>query len=123
MAQCYHQALGSVPELVLPVVPSFGKPTYQSFMVRVKGISADQRMEMLTALKERGIGATPGVTAIHRQTCYVERMGRISLPNTELATDTTVILPLFPDMTSAEQDQVIRAVKDCLVPAQARRAA
>lgn len=115
LAGRYREAFASIPELVQPVEPSHGRGTYQSYMVRLKGATAESRMTFLAALKERGVGATPGITAIHRQACYASRETLLSLPNTELATDTTVILPLFPNMTLEQQSQVIGAVKECLV--------
>ncbi len=123
LAEVYNLAFAAVPDLVLPVEPPYGRATYQSYMVRLQGITAEQRAEFLLALKDRGISATQGVTAIHRQSCYQERGGQPSLPNTDLAADTTVIFPLFPDLTAAQQRQVIRAVKDSLAQLRSKAAA
>jgi perosamine synthetase len=123
LAAVYFEAFAELPEIVLPTVPPYGRCTYQSFMIRLRGGNAESRHAFITGLKECGVSSTPGVTAIHRQACYLERYGTCALPNTELATVTTVNLPLFPDMTEEQQQRVINAVKSCLPHVRVRCAA
>jgi dTDP-4-amino-4,6-dideoxygalactose transaminase len=61
-------------------------------------------------LLDRGVASRRGIMAIHRELPYRERDWDARLPMTNSVTDTTVILPLFYEMTEDEQDYVI----DCL---------
>ena len=47
---------------------------------------------------------------IHREPAYASLCGAVELPATERASDETLLLPLYPQMTEEEQDSVIRAV-------------
>jgi dTDP-4-amino-4,6-dideoxygalactose transaminase len=57
-------------------------------------------------LRERGIQTSLLYPSIHRFTAYRERFPGVSLPVTELASQTELTLPLFPHMTHADQDRV-----------------
>ena len=48
---------------------------------------------------------------VHRFTAYVERLGELSLPRTEDASDRELTLPLFPHLSHAEQDRVVEALR------------
>ncbi|MFN8507770.1 MAG: DegT/DnrJ/EryC1/StrS family aminotransferase [Dehalococcoidia bacterium] len=52
--------------------------------------------------------------AIHLEPWYRERWPDVSLPETEAATANTLLLPLYPGMTEAEQDEVIDALRAAL---------
>jgi len=52
------------------------------------------------------VAAKRGVMTIHREHSYTETYGPQSLPLTEKASDSSLLLPLFPQMTVAEQDHV-----------------
>ena len=71
------------------------------------------RDAILQSLLDAGIAAKRGVMTAHREPCYVEAYGPQSLPISEKASDRSLLLPLFPAMTEAEQDQVVAK----LVPA------
>jgi UDP-4-amino-4-deoxy-L-arabinose-oxoglutarate aminotransferase len=53
---------------------------------------------------------------VHLQKYYRESMGmhRGMLPNTEWNSDRICSLPLFPDMTFEDVDDVVEAIKDVL---------
>ncbi|MBP8303095.1 MAG: DegT/DnrJ/EryC1/StrS family aminotransferase, partial [Phycisphaerae bacterium] len=74
------------------------------------------RDEFMERLKQRNIGTGLHFRAIHLQKYYRETMGirRGMLPNTEWNSDRICSLPLFPDMTSDDVDDVVNAVKDVL---------
>ena len=48
---------------------------------------------------------------VHRFTAYVGRLGELSLPRTEDASDRELTLPLFPHLTHAEQERVVAALR------------
>ncbi len=82
------------------------EPNFQSYVVRVRG-GRDRRDRFVDALLAAGVGARPGVMAAHRAPPYAS-LGT-SLPVTESLADECVILPLYHDLTEADQDRVIEA--------------
>ena len=72
--------------------------------------------EFMAELKKRNIGTGLHFRCTHLQKYYREKLGHQpgSLPNTEWNSDRICSLPLFPDMTERDQDDVIEAIKDVL---------
>lgn len=54
-----------------------------------------------------------GVT-VHEEPYYVSRMARPSLPASEAAARETLRLPIYAEMTEAEQDRVVETLRDAL---------
>ena len=46
----------------------------------------------------------------HRETPYLQGRRPVALPVSEAASDNSLLLPLYPQMTDREQDQVIEAL-------------
>jgi dTDP-4-amino-4,6-dideoxygalactose transaminase len=71
-----------------------------------------ERDKMLSKLGEAGIGTAVNYRAIHRLAYMVERLSVPlgALPVAEEMGDRTISLPMYPTLTSAEQDQVVDAV-------------
>jgi len=65
-------------------------------------------------LLRQGIATRRGVMTIHREPAYAELCRGLKLPVSEAASDGSVILPLYPQMTEQEQSQVIEAVRAAL---------
>lgn len=95
-----------------PYVPPGCTPNYQSYQVRLRGLGRQRRDRLIDDLLDRGITTRPGVMAAHREPPYSSR--KVELPVTEAVTDETLMLPLYHTMTVAEQDRVIRALKETL---------
>lgn len=73
------------------------------------------RKQFIAAMRERDIGIGISYEALHLTTLY-RRLGygEGDFPNAERIGRETVTLPLFPQMTFADVDQVCDAVKDIL---------
>jgi len=95
-----------------PYVPPGCTPNYQSYQVRLRGLGRQRRDQLIDALLDRGITTRPGVMAAHREPPYSSK--KVELPVTEAVTDETLMLPLYHTMTAAEQDRVIRSLKEAL---------
>ena len=61
---------------------------------------------------DRGIATRRGVMASHLEKTYTSRYGKVSLPVTEEATRTTMLIPLFATMTDEEQSWVIDSLRE-----------
>jgi perosamine synthetase len=108
LATRYTECLDDLPWLQSPVVPPNCRHNYQSYMVRLLDGATSKRDAIMQELLEKGISTRRAIMAIHRELPY--RTALCQLPQTELAADTGLILPLFHQMTESEQDYVIEAL-------------
>ena len=66
----------------------------------------------MTNLLRSGIATRRGVMASHLERTYTSRYGTVSLPVTEEATRTTMLIPLYATMTDEEQSWVITSLRE-----------
>lgn len=118
LAKRYKKRLAEIDEILPLSEPTYKiKHAWHLFIVRLDiektGIGRDEFME---ELKKRNIGTGLHFRAVHLQKYYTKEMGmqRGMLPNTEWNSDRICSLPLFPDMTEADVDDVIDAIKEVL---------
>ena len=112
LAARYQKLLAGCPGLGLPREPAWARSNWQSYCVRLPKHSNQRKV--MQALLDAGIDARRGVMCAHREAAYTQAYGQQSLAASEQATDHTVILPLYPQMTGADQDKVVATLKDAL---------
>ncbi len=110
-----YQQLFTKTDIQSPQEPVWARSNWQSYCVRLpEGV--DQRGTMQFML-DRGIATRRGIMCIHREPAY-QAPGSYraagGLKESEKAQDHAVILPLYPQMTEAEQDQVVEALLQSL---------
>jgi perosamine synthetase len=110
LAQRYAEALNELDWLQSPYVVDGSTHNYQSYMVRLTGNAAGSRDAIMQQLLEKNISTRRGIMAIHRELPYRSERWVGRLPETEFATDACMILPLFHQMSEADQDYVIDAL-------------
>ncbi len=71
---------------------------------------ADQRAVM-QAMLDAGISTRRGIMCSHREPAYAGPEFQRSLGQSEIAQDRSVLLPLFPGMTPAEQLHVCTVLR------------
>jgi UDP-4-amino-4-deoxy-L-arabinose-oxoglutarate aminotransferase len=118
LAMLYRKRLAGISEVMPLGDPSYPfKHAWHLFIVRLDidkaGMSRDDFMK---ELKARNIGTGLHFRAAHLQKYYVEKMGmrRGMLPNTEWNSDRICSLPLFPNMTENDVNDVVAAIKEVL---------
>jgi perosamine synthetase len=111
----YNEELSEIRGIEVPFVPPYAEHTYQSYCLRLTKGTLD-REELMTNLLRRGIATRRGVMASHLEKTYTSRYGIVSLPVTEEATRTTMLIPLYASMTDEEQTYVIDALREELGP-------
>jgi UDP-4-amino-4-deoxy-L-arabinose-oxoglutarate aminotransferase len=118
LAGIYRERLAQIDEIIPLGNPPYPlKHTWHLFVVRLDtdraGLSRD---DFMRELKQRNIGTGLHFRAVHLQKYYRESMGmrRGMLPNTEWNSDRICSLPLFPDMTPDDIDDVVNAIKGVL---------
>jgi perosamine synthetase len=109
LAQRYQQLLADIPNIRTIRDPGYGTTNYQSFWVLLPDDFPVSRDELVQRLAEAGVSARRGIMAAHLEPAYLGVAQR-SLPVTERLTARTLILPLFHDLTEAEQDIVVSVI-------------
>jgi len=74
------------------------------------------RVEVMAALKDRGIGSQVHYIPVHRQPHYAARYGVADLPGADAWYARCLSLPLYPAMDEADVDRVVEALGDALAP-------
>ena len=108
LAERYRKLLADVPGLVLPHEPAWARSNWQSYCVRLPE-GCDQRSVMQRMLDE-GIATRRGIMCSHREAPYADAPLRAPLTASEAAQDQCVLLPLYHQMTDAEQEHVAQAL-------------
>src|SRR5438477_2851581 len=111
-ARRYNEELAEIKGIEIPYVPPYAAHTYQSYCLRLTKECRLDREDLMTNLLHRGIATRRGVMASHLEKTYASRQGRASLPVTEEATKTTMLIPLFAQMTDEEQTWVIDSLRE-----------
>jgi dTDP-4-amino-4,6-dideoxygalactose transaminase len=121
LAARYTAALAGLDGIVTPSVPAGVEPNWQSYAIRVDEASGVTRDAVVQALTAAGVASRPGYMACHLQPLYAPSGRPVSLPETEKALATVIILPLFPGMTEAQQDHVVDTLAQAVTPVAAAR--
>lgn len=108
IADRYTAALAGLAGIEVPRDPAYAVRTWQSYCVRVTAAAGVSRTDLMRRLLHDGIPTRRGVMAIHHEAPYALAPG--TLPHTDAAASEVIMLPLFPDMTDAQQDWVIERV-------------
>ncbi len=117
LAHRYDEKLKALGSFDSPFVPSWAVHPYQTYAALVKKGSPVDRNTLIGRLAERGVSSRRGIPPIHLEPYMLKHLDRpISLPVTEDVSKRTLILPLYPQMTEDEQDQVIDALRLSLKP-------
>jgi dTDP-4-amino-4,6-dideoxygalactose transaminase len=120
-ARRYDERLPECPWLIRPVVPDGCVHGYQSYVTvfaperpSMANVDAlyERRNRLMASLEAKGIATRQGSHAAVLQTFYAKKYGirREQFPNATLADRVSLSLPLYPQMTDAEQDAVVSSL-------------
>ncbi len=112
LAARYLAAFAGHPWLLLPQEPPYGRSNWQSFWITLSPECPLGQRQVMESLKARGVDNRRGVMCAHREGAYRDLPLRMPLPVSEYLQDHAIILPLFPELSEAEQERVIRAVQE-----------
>ncbi len=113
LAKAYGRMLADIPEVTPPAEPAWARSNWQSYCVRLPQW-ADQSGVMQTML-DRGVVTRPGIMCAHLEAAYCDYLPRFPLPHSEAAHQHCILLPLFPQMVDAMQEEVIAALRSALI--------
>ncbi len=107
-AASYTQAFAGLGAVRAPVVDPANEHIFHQYTLRV-----ERRDELQAHLKEKGIGhAVYYPIPLHLQPCFAHlkyAVGR--LPRAERASHEVISLPIYPELTDAQKNAVVDAVK------------
>jgi dTDP-4-amino-4,6-dideoxygalactose transaminase len=108
LAARYVGCFAGHPGITLPVTTAHGLHSYQSFCIFVEG-----RDQLLASIRTGGIEVQIGTYALHRHPAYqggglIEVRGPMT--GSTWAFEHCLALPLYHELTTAHQDEVIEAV-------------
>jgi perosamine synthetase len=123
----YRTLLAEIPGLKLPEEPEWARSNWQSFCVRLPAGSDQQ--QVMQMMLDGGVATRRGVMCAHREAAYGKRTWScgvgpqcdcppgicIRLSESEKAQDRTIVLPLFHQMTDADQDKVVTVLHDACI--------
>ena len=106
----YRDALAD--RVGFPTPPPWARPNWQSLCLRLRTPVAP----VIAGLDARAIAASPGIRCAHRLPVYASEPFRAagSLAESERAEDESIMLPLYHQLTDADQARVIAAMKELL---------
>jgi dTDP-4-amino-4,6-dideoxygalactose transaminase len=125
LAERYARLLRDVPGLIAPSEPAWARTNWQSYCVLLP-LHADQ-LEVMQHMLERGVSTRRAVMCAHREPAFAAGREPWScgpggcpsadgycdrLKQSEYVQDRGIILPLYHQMTTAQQDHVVAALRE-----------
>jgi dTDP-4-amino-4,6-dideoxygalactose transaminase len=113
LADRYGALLAGVAGVGTPREPAWARSNWQSYCIRLPD-GVDQRAVMQSMLDD-GVATRRGIMCCHREAAHAD-LGPFDgrLARSERAQDRCVLLPLYPQMTDAVQDEVVAALARAL---------
>jgi perosamine synthetase len=123
LATRYQTLLAAVPGLSTPVEPAWARSNWQSYCVGLP--EGCEQAAVMQAMLDAGIATRRGIMCAHREPAYPRDAWSCGTPplacacrpnhctrltESERAQDQAILLPLFDQMTEAEQDLVIETL-------------
>ena len=107
-ARYYDQALADVPDITTPYVDPANTSIYNQYTIRVAN-----RDGLKAHLTERGIGSSVYYPLpLHLQQCFAYRgYTQGQFPEAERAALDVLSLPIYPELTTSQLDEVVGAVR------------
>lgn len=110
IAKRYNQILSDIKQIQTPYAKKDHRHTYQLYTIRYKNVPKIQEF-----LKRKNIQTKVYFDPVHTTYLYKTHLKyRVSLPATERLSREVLTLPLYPDMTFAEQNYVVDSIKEYL---------
>lgn len=125
-AEIYNHLIQErLPELITPYIPEGYFHTYQSYVcmldlkkLKLNSVAAggEYRNMLLQKLEDMGIATRQGTHAVHTLGYYKNRFGYVpeDFPNAYVCDRLSITLPLYVQMSDADQEYVIRTIRETI---------
>jgi len=117
LAQRYQERLSGLPAVIVPREPEWARTNWQSFAVRLQ--PSLNRGQVMQRLLDEGVATRRGVLNAHQEPAYPAQTWRAApggLVHSERVSTSSLVLPLFHQMTFDEQDRVIDSLARACLP-------
>lgn len=112
-ARYYDEAFAEIPEVTTPIIDPANESIFNQYTLRV-----ERRAELQAHLRSRGVGnAIYYPLPLHLQPCFAYlgyRQG--SCPVAERAAEEVISIPVYPELTREQQDEVVDAIRVFYAP-------
>ena len=105
LAEAYRNLLSNARGIEPPFEPPSARSNWQSFCVRLP--ETTDQLSVMQAMLEQGVATRRGIMCTHREPAYGDIPLRAPMPHSEAAQDHCIVIPLYPQMTTADQEQVV----------------
>ncbi len=113
IAALYDRLLESLEPAICPVWADRRQtPALHLYAVLIDyNLIGKSRAQVMAELKAQGIGTQVHYLPVHRQPYYRGLYGELDLPGSTRYYDRVLSIPLYPDMTDADVERVVAALK------------
>jgi dTDP-4-amino-4,6-dideoxygalactose transaminase len=114
LAARYREQLHALADVTVPVEPQWARSNWQSYAIRLAP-RVEQRA-LMQQLLDAGISTRRGVLNAHREPSYPPQSWRAgsTLSRSEQAQDSTIVLPLYHQLSEDDQGRVVAALSSLL---------
>lgn len=110
IAAGYTAVLAGHPWLRPPVEPDYATSNFQSYAAQLSADAPISRNDLMQWMLDQNIATRRGVMLSHLEPAYASHTLANDLSKSEAASASSIILPLYPQMTDEQQDQVVEAL-------------
>ena len=116
LARAYGEMLAPLAPVVrIATRPAWSDPVLHLMCVLIDFEAAGRtRLEVVDALKARGVGSQVHYIPVHRQPYYRDRYGDLALPGADAWYARCLSLPLYPSMTDDDPARVVEVLAEAL---------
>ena len=109
IAQRYNEAFKDSSKIILPVIKEDRETSWHLYVVKIK-----ERDEAIEKLKALGIGCSVHFIPVHKHSYYKKKYGYQdeNYPIANRVFETSLSLPIYPDMSSEEIEYIIKNLLD-----------
>ena len=111
IARLYNEAFAGSGYLEVPTVPIDRTTNWQTYLLRLNEACPIDRNDLMNALLDRGISTRRGIMCIHQEEPY-RGAARRALPESEAAAESTIVLPIYHEMSADDAATVVNAIKE-----------
>lgn len=103
--------------VILPQEAGWGRHIYHLYQIRIQNResprSAAERGKLMSYLKEHQISTEVYYpVALHKQECFAQMDFNEDCPNAEKASQQTLALPIYPELTASNIERIVSAIED-----------
>jgi perosamine synthetase len=115
LAQHYAELLGDIPGLRLPAEPDWARSNWQSYCLRLP--TRARQLQVMQRMLDAGIATRRGIMCAHREPAYQNQPWRSAGPlkSSEKAQDECLLLPLYHEMRTQDQQAVAAQLSSAIL--------